>query len=192
MIFDIEPAPAKDSTKARRQRTLPPLAAFAAGCALGWIFGQDLLRVLVDPWVDPSTIHETYPSSEMLSGWFRLISATAGLVLALPWLTLLAWRSLLARSAPTHRQSGYAFIVSSYAAIGSSLALAAFALLPAFALRQRETWHGLSPVPWASVELELCWAVGVALAFQLATFFAFARFRPLKQRGSNRRTQSGS
>jgi Sec-independent protein secretion pathway component TatC len=192
LIFHIEPAPAKDSTKALRQRTIPPLVAFATGCAFGWLFGQDFLRVLIDPWVDPNTIHETYPSSERLSGWLRLISATAGLVLVLPWLTILPWRFLLARSTPTHRQSGYAFIVSSYAAIGSGLALAAFVLLPAFALRQREIWHGLNPVPWAFVELELCSAMGVALAFQLGTFFTFARFRSLKQHGSDRGTQSGS
>lgn len=181
-MFDTELVPSKDSPSAFLRRVLPTLASFATGSTLGVFFRQDLLGFLVDPWVNPNMILEGHPSSEDVSVWFSLISAAVGLVLALPWLTFLAWGLVVRRSRPTDAPSAYTFIFSSYAAIGIGLCLAAFAVFPAFLLRQRETWHGIGPVPWAYVELELHWIVGVAVAFQMcAVLFVFAGLRLFKR-----------
>ena len=121
-----------------------------------------------------------------MSVWFHFVSAIAGFVVALPWLVLMAWRSRSARSTLTHRQIGYVFVLSSYVALGVGLGLAALVVLPAVALRQREASNGLRPAPWAFVDLELSWALGIALVLQLGVaLFAFARIRRLEQRNSD-------
>jgi Sec-independent protein secretion pathway component TatC len=153
---------------------------------VGWLFQQDFLRLLIDPWVVRNVIHESYPSPERMSLWSRLVSATVGVVVSLPWLTLMGWRLLSAGSTFTHRHSGYAFVLSSYVAIGVGLGLAAFVLLPTIARRQLEASHDFRPIPWAFVDLELYWGLGIALTFQLAVaLFAFARIRLREQRDSD-------
>jgi Sec-independent protein secretion pathway component TatC len=184
--YDSKPVSARDSANAFLRRILPSVAALVAGAAVGWLFQQDFLRVLIDPWVDRNVIHESYPSPERVSLWSRLVPATVGVVVSLPWLTLMGWRLLSARSTFTHRRSGYAFVLSSYVAIGVGLGLAVFVLLPTIALRQLEAAHYFRPIPWAFVELELCWGLGIALAFQLAVaLIAFARIRLVEQRDAD-------
>jgi Sec-independent protein secretion pathway component TatC len=177
---------ARDSANAFLRRILPSVAALVAGGAVGWLFQQDFLRLLIDPWVVRNVIHESYPSPERMSLWSRLVSATVGVVVSLPWLTLMGWRLLSAGSTFTHRHSGYAFVLSSYVAIGVGLGLAAFVLLPTIARRQLEASHDFRPIPWAFVDLELYWGLGIALTFQLAVaLFAFARIRLREQRDSD-------
>jgi hypothetical protein len=130
--------------------------------------------------------YDGYPSPQRVSVWFHFVSAIAGVVVALPWLTLMAWRSRSARSTLTHRQSGYVFILSSYVALGVGLGLAALVVLPAVALRHLEASPDLGPVPWAFVDRELSWSLGIALALQLGmALLAFARIRRLEQRNSD-------
>jgi len=105
-----------------------------------------------------------------------------GLLLALPWLTVLAWSVLASRCGPISGRSRYGFILWSYAAIGIGLCLTAFVALPAYLVRQREGWQGIVPAPWAAVEIELGFSVGVALVFQLgAVLCAFAGVRLLQR-----------
>ncbi len=174
--------PDKDARNAFPRRVLPTLASLATGSAFGWFFRVDLLKLLVDPWVNPNTISEGYPSPTEVSVWFSLIAATVGILLALPWLTVLAWGVTVPRSRPINGRSSCAFVLSSYAAIGSALCLAAFVVFPAFQLRQHEAWQGMAPVPWAYIELELRGTVGFALASQVCVVLFALALRGLVRR----------
>lgn len=175
-MVDTEPVPPKGSPNAFPRRVVPTVAALATGSALGWFFRLELLKLLVDPWLAPYSIWERHPSSEEVAVWFRLIAATAGIVLALPWLTVLVGGLVSPTSGPISGRSGYGFIIWSYATIGIGLCLAAFVAFPAFLLRQRGAWHGMDPVPWAYVEFELGVTLGFALVCQMgAVLCALAR-----------------
>lgn len=155
------------------------LVSFAAGAALGWRFRVELLNELVDPWVVANAILEGYPSRKELSTWFTLIPATVGVAAALPWLALLGVSLVSRRPMLSYGMRSAAFALVSYAALLLGLALATFVLYPAFVAWEKERWQeqrAPAVVPWAFVERDLCWTVGVAVACQLlVVLFVFAR-----------------
>jgi len=66
-MVDTELVPLEGSHDALFGRTAPTVAALATGLALGWLFEQELLRLLVDPWRDSHRILEGQPSSEQVA-----------------------------------------------------------------------------------------------------------------------------
>jgi len=180
-MVNTESVSPKSSPNALLRRVEPTVVALATGSALGWFFRRDIWGLLIEPWQEPNRILEGYPSPERVAAWFGFIPATVGIVLALPWLTALAWGLAVHKSRPIRGLPGYGFIIWSYAAIGIGLCLAAFVAFPAYVVSRREAWQGIVPVPWAFVELELEVTVGVALVSQLGAFLcAFVRVRLLQ------------
>ena len=104
----------------RRSRSRPPnfptitmsvagAATFAAGSGLGWCSRNKVLEALTAPFQIPGRILESWPSPTQVFGWYLLVTMTAGLLAALPFLSWLAVRYFAPGSCPVeyriHRRS---------------------------------------------------------------------------------------
>jgi hypothetical protein len=143
--------------------------SFVAGCGLGWLFREELVNLLTQPWEVFCSPPYAEISSSLPLRWFVHTSATAGTLLAFPFATWLGWALVARRSCPRDARSIAAFLFSSYCALGLGLGVAALVTLPAFVDAQRgdPDLSMIRPSSWAFVEPELRWSLDVALVAQV-------------------------